>query len=162
MSLLIRFIQSETDEFHKNNVRLLISGDLSRLSKTLQSELVRVMKLTENNKRLIVNVALNYGSRAEILRAVKNIAENYKKDKIKLNQINEKMISKNLYNGEIMPDPDLLIRTSGEYRISNFLLWQIAYTEFYFTDTTWPDFSKSKLEKAIDYYYKRDRRFGGL
>ncbi len=162
MNLLLRFIKNEKENLQRNKIRLLVSGNLSKLNKSLQKEIDTVVDLTKNNKRLIVNVALNYGSREEILIAVKNIALDIKNNKIKLNQINEKLFKKNLYHGDILPDPDLLIRTSGELRISNFLLWQIAYSELYFTETFWPDFNEKKLRKAIDYYYARDRRYGGL
>ncbi len=162
MNLLARFIKDETEEFHKNNIRLLVSGDISKMPVNLQKEIKKVIDLTENNKKLIVNVCLNYGSRDEILRAVKNIAVDYKKNKLKLNNVDEKLFQKYLYNGDIMPDPDLLIRTSGELRISNFLLWQIAYSELYFTDTFWPDFNEKKFQKAVENYYNRNRRFGGL
>lgn len=162
MNLLARFIKDETKEFHENNVRLLVSGDIFRMPVNLQKEIKKVIDLTENNKKLIVNVCLNYGSRDEILRAVKNIAVDYKKNKLKLNNMDEKLFQRYLYNGALMPDPDLLIRTSGELRISNFLLWQIAYSELYFTDIFWPDFNENKFQKAVENYYNRNRRFGGL
>ena len=162
MNLLSQFIKSETENFHKNKIRLLLSGDISRFPQSLQKQIHKVIDLTKNNMKLIVNVALNYGSRNEILGAVKNIAQSYKNNKIKLTQITQKLFQKHLYYGDILPDPDLLIRTSGELRISNFLLWQLAYSELYFTKTLWPDFNAKKLEKTIEYYYKRSRRFGGL
>jgi len=162
LHLLGRFISTEKENFHKNKIRLLLSGDISRFPKVLQKQIQNVIELTKNNRKLTVNVALNYGSRNEILQVVRKIAVDYKKNKIKLDQINQRLIKENLYNGAILPYPDLLIRTSGELRISNFLLWQIAYSELYFTKTLWPDFNEKKLEKAIEYYYKRDRRFGGL
>jgi len=161
LDLLLKFIKTETDDFVKNGIRLLVSGDISKFSLRLQNEIKRVIELTKDNKALTVNIALNYGGRDEILRAVKNIISDYLSKKIKMDQIDEKLFSKYLYNGNILPEPDLLIRTSGEYRISNFLLWQIAYTELYFTKTLWPDFNERKFETAISNYYKRERRFGG-
>ncbi len=160
--LLSQFIRGETETFHKNKIRLLLSGDISRFPQSLQKQMQEVIDLTKNNKKLMVNVALNYGSRDEILLAVKNIAKEYKSNKIKLTQVTPKFFKKNLYHGSILPGPDLLIRTSGELRISNFMLWQIAYSELYFTKTLWPDFNAKKLEKAIEHYHKRSRRFGGL
>lgn len=162
MNLLSQFIKNEAENFHKNKIRLLLSGDISRFPQSLKKQIYKVIDLTKNNIKLIVNVALNYGSRNEILRAVKNIAQSYKNNKIKLTQITQKLFQKHLYYGDILPDPDLLIRTSGELRISNFMLWQLAYSELYFTKTLWPDFNAKNLEKAIEYYYKRSRRFGGL
>ena len=162
MKLLARFIMSEVDEFHKNDIRLLVSGDINRFSKKLQTAVTKVINLTKDNKRFILNVCLNYGSRDEILMAVKNIADDHKKSKLKISNINEELFKKYLYNGEIIPDPDFLIRTSGESRISNFLLWQIAYSELYFTKTLWPDFDEKKLKTAITAYKKRNRKFGGL
>ena len=162
MNLLVDFIQSERETFHKNNIRLLLSGDIKRLSKTLQKEINDLIELTKKNSKLIVNVALNYGAQEEIITAVKNIAEKHKKNKLKLNQINIKSFKNYLYNGKILPYPDLLIRTSGELRISNFLLWQIAYSELYFTKILWPDFSPSKFNQALERYTQRHRRFGGL
>ncbi len=162
MNLLLKFINNEKKDMHRNKIRLIVSGDLTRLNKNLQGAIKDVINLTKNNRRITVNVALNYGSREEILMAVKNIVSGCKKNRIKLNQINEQLFKKNLYYGDILPYPDLLIRTSGEQRISNFLLWQIAYSELYFTETFWPDFNEKKLQKAIDHYYRRERRFGGL
>lgn len=161
MNLLANFIQSERDNFHKNGIRLLISGDLSRFPGRLQKDINDTINLTENNNKLTVNVALNYGSRFEILKAVREIAEAYKKNKISLNQINEKKMENYLYNNGILPVPDILIRTSGELRISNYMLWQIAYTELFFIKVLWPDFNENTLKKIIDEYAQRERRFGG-
>jgi len=162
MKLLSRFIKKETEEFHRNNIRLLVSGDITVMPTGIRNEINRVIELTRNNTKFILNVCLNYGSRDEILNAVRSILKDFKKGKIKEERIDEKLFQKYLYNGELLPDPDLLIRTSGELRISNFLLWQIAYSEFYFTQTLWPDFNEQELEKAIEVYKKRNRRFGGL
>ncbi|MBU1077477.1 MAG: isoprenyl transferase [Spirochaetes bacterium] len=162
MKLLSRFIKKETEEFHRNNIRLLVSGDITVMPTGIRNEINRVIELTRNNTKFILNVCLNYGSRDEILNAVRSILKDFKKGKIKEERIDEKLFQKYLYNGELLPDPDLLIRTSGELRISNFLLWQIAYSEFYFTQTLWPDFNEQELGKAIEVYKKRNRRFGGL
>jgi len=127
----------------------------------VQKELSKTEKLSKNNKGLILNIALNYGSRQEIISAVKKIAEDIQKRKVKINKIDERLFSKYLYTKEL-PDPDLLIRTSGELRLSNFLLWQISYSELYFTPKFWPDFQKSDFLEAIADFKKRNRRFGGL
>ncbi len=162
MKMLSEFIRTEKEEFIKNGIRLLVSGETDKLPDYLQKDISGMIKESENNTRLVINIALNYGSRNEIINAVKNIASDVKKNKLSLKNINDDVFKKYLYNGDILPDPDLLIRTSGELRISNFLLWQIAYTELYFTKTPWPDFSPAHLRKAIDTFYKRNRRFGGL
>lgn len=161
MKLLAYFIQTERDDFHKNGVKLLLSGDISRFPGSLQKQIRDTLELTKNNKKLVINVCLNYGSRNEILQAVQGITQDYKKDRIKIKKINEKLFRNYLYNGRLLPDPDILIRTSGEYRLSNYLLWQIAYSELFFIDTLWPDFTENRLKQIIEQYYKRERRFGG-
>ncbi|EIA23737.1 Putative undecaprenyl diphosphate synthase [Candidatus Arthromitus sp. SFB-2] len=118
-----------------------------------------VINETKNNSKMVLTLAINYGARNEILRAVKNLAEDAKNSKLDIDDIDEKLFSKYLYTYDI-PDPDLLIRTSGEYRLSNFLLWQCAYTEFWYTDVFWPDFKKSDLYDALESFKKRKRRFG--
>lgn len=150
---LEKYLKNETEELVKNNVRLHPIGNLERLPPFLQKELSRVEKITRNNKGIILNLALNYGGRSDILNAVKSILENGPE------RINEKLFSKYLATSG-QPDPDLLIRTSGEMRISNFLLWQLAYTELWMTSTLWPDFKKEDLLQAILAYQKRERRFG--
>ncbi len=162
MRLLSNFIREEKEELLKDNIRILVSGEIEQLPGYLKKDIKNIIKESAKNERLIINIALNYGARYEILRAVKNIIKDVKNKKLKLERLNEQIFSNYLYNGDILPEPDFLIRTSGELRISNFLLWQIAYTEFYFTKTLWPDFDGKKLKRAIDRYYKRDRRFGGI
>lgn len=154
-SLLIYFLEKELAEFHKNNVKLKVLGDLSKFPSKVRTALDDACKLTENNTGLILNVALNYGARQEILCAFEKMTEKGIKNPT------EEDLSKFLYtHGQ--PDPDLLIRTSGEMRISNFLLWQIAYSEIYVTKKLWPDFGENDLKEAIIEYQKRERRFGAL
>lgn len=161
MSLLLEFLRKEIMELHKNNVVVKAIGNISELPRQCIDELSRAYELTKNNKGLCLNLALNYGARDEIKKAMINIACEVKKGNISLDAINEKLISDYLYTRGI-PDPDLLIRPSGEYRISNYLLWQIAYTEFWFSDIYWPDFKPIHLYSAILDYQSRDRRFGGV
>lgn len=161
MNLLVEYLRNEVEELHKNNVIISTIGDISKLPQVCQDELKAAFEKTKNNTGLTLNLALNYGSRDEIIRATKKIAEMVKNNEIKLEDIDEKLISSCLYTSD-MPDPDLLIRPSGEYRISNFLLWQIAYSEFWFSHIFWPDFKRNDLYKAIYDYQKRDRRFGGI
>lgn len=138
----------------KNGVRLMVSGKKEGVNKELIEEIEKTEKLTEGNDKITLNIAFNYGGRSEIVDAVNKIL----KDGV--TEVTEESFSKYMYRD--IPDPELLIRTSGEIRISNFLLWQIAYTELYITELTWPDFDESELEKALNTYMKRDRRFGGL
>ena len=155
MKLFERYLVSELENLHGNNIRLRMIGEFSRLPQTTKDKLKKVIHQTENNTGLTLNLAVNYGSRQEIVRAA-NLAFEKKGAKIK-----EADIGENLYTAG-MPDPDLVIRTSGEMRISNFLLWQIAYSEFYFTGTLWPDFKAEDLYEAIIDFQKRERRFGGV
>lgn len=155
MTLLGSYLKSELSSMIKNNISFRVLGDTSKLPEEIQNEIENVCKKTKDNTGLILNIALNYGSRQEILKAVKNIIEK------KIDNPTEQDISDNLYTGSL-PDPDLLIRTSGEMRISNFLLWQIAYSEIYVTDVLWPDFSEEEFYKAIVEYQKRVRKFGGI
>jgi undecaprenyl diphosphate synthase len=134
-------------------------GNMNELPDKTRKEVKRSIELTKNNKTLHLNIALSYGSRNEIVSAVKNIIDDYKKNKIDIEEINEESFKRYLYTCD-MPDPDLLIRTSGEIRLSNFLLYQLAYTEFYFTEVLWPDFNKNELIKAIENYQQRKRRYG--
>ncbi len=157
MSLLKEYIKKEVKELKKNNIRLNFIGDLSKFSDDIKNLLNNSMKITSNCNDLMLNIALNYGGRADILQAVKRIVS----EKISEEEINEELFSNYLYTKGIK-DPDLLIRTSGEYRISNFLLWQIAYTELYITDTLWPDFDKNEFKKALEDFSKRERRFGKI
>lgn len=161
MGLLVEYLVKELDEMHKNGVVVRTIGDISKLPENAKKCLFDSMEKTKNNEGLILNLALNYGSRAEILRAVQKISGEVKEGKINPEDITEEMISKNLDTGTV-PDPDFIIRTSGEERISNFLLWQIAYSEFYFTDVFWPDFDEKEYEKALLEYQNRKRRYGGI
>jgi undecaprenyl diphosphate synthase len=159
MNLLIEYMRKELNELNKNNVKVKILGDLSPLPKGTREEVEKAVSLTENNAGIQFNIALNYGSRAEIINACKEIAEDYKEGKITKEQITDDLISSYLFtSGDV--EPDLIIRTSGEKRLSNFLLWQGAYSELVFVDEMWPDFNSKHLEKAIIEFQKRDRRFG--
>ena len=155
MNLLATTIKNELSELHQNNVKLSFLGNLKQLNQELQNILSDAVETTKNNTGVNLNIAINYGSRDEITNAVKNIiSKGYKED-----EITQQLISNNLYTKDI-PDPDLLIRTSGEKRISNYLLWQIAYSEIYITDKYWPDFDKEELKLAIEEFAKRQRRWG--
>ena len=161
MRLLKKFLIEKRGLLEEKNIRLISIGERERLPKSVQKELNKTEELSKNNKGLILNIALSYGSRQEIIRAVRKIAEDAQKNKVKINKINEQLFSKYLYTVSL-PDPDLLIRTSGELRISNFLLWQLSYSEFYWTTKFWPDFQESDFLEAIAEFKKRNRRFGGL
>jgi undecaprenyl diphosphate synthase len=154
MSIFARVIDRELDELHRQGVQLRHVGRLEGISKRLQAKVHNAIDLTRNNDRIILNVAFNYGGRAEIVDAVRRII----RDNIAAEQVTEELISHYLYTE--CPDPDLIIRTSGEFRTSNFLLWQAAYAEYYVTPTYWPDFDKSELYKALLAYSQRDRRYG--
>ncbi|MDD4438430.1 MAG: isoprenyl transferase [Tissierellia bacterium] len=159
MNLLVEFVFKELENLHKNDVKITMMGNMNELPDKTRKEVKRSIELTKNNKTLHLNIALSYGSRNEIVSAVKNIIDDYKKNKIDIEEINEESFKRYLYTCD-MPDPDLLIRTSGEIRLSNFLLYQLAYTEFYFTEVLWPDFNKDELIKAIENYQQRKRRYG--
>ncbi|MGB6298921.1 MAG: isoprenyl transferase [Rivularia sp. (in: cyanobacteria)] len=159
MLLFEKMLRRELEEMHREGVRINFVGDLSALPKVLQNEMHRSMLETSNNKDVLFNVAVNYGSRKEIINACRQVAELVQKGEIKPEDIDDNLIEKNLYTADI-PAPDLLIRTSGEKRLSNFLLWQMAYTEMYFTDTLWPDFDKTAFKEALLSYQNRERRFG--
>lgn len=159
MSLLVNTIVSETDTLMKNNVRLLSIGDLNRLPNDAKRNIQDCIAKTSSNTGLKLVIALSYSARWEIIQAVKNIAQSVKNEEMQIEQIDEQVFSSALTTKE-MPDPDLLIRTSGELRISNFLLWQLAYAELYFTDCLWPEFTKEEFYKAIVEYQGRERRFG--
>ncbi|MDA8443054.1 MAG: isoprenyl transferase [Peptococcaceae bacterium] len=161
MNLLIEYLQKEVDDLHRNKVHIQAIGCIHDLPQEAQVELKRATELTCKNNGLILNLALNYGGRVEILDATRKIAALLKQGECRLEDINEEFFGRFLYTGG-MPDPDLLIRTSGEMRVSNFLLWQSAYTEFYVTETLWPDFSKAQLFKALLVYQQRERRYGAL
>lgn len=161
MNLLSTYLKNEISELHKNNVKLTAIGDTTALPSTCKRELKSAMELTKNNTGVNLNLALNYGSRSDIQNAIIDIVKDCKSGKIDIEDIDEDAI-KNYLSTKSIPDPDLMIRTSGEQRLSNFLLWELAYSEFYFTDVHWPDFNKFELQKAIYVYQNRDRRFGGL
>ncbi len=161
MNLLLEFLRNAERELDGSNVRIKVIGDINGLPEELQNEIERVEKFTSVNNGLNLNIALNYGSRFEILYAIKNIAKEIKDGKLSINDIDEKQMEQHLYTKGI-PEPDLLIRTSGEQRISNYLLWQCAYTEFWFTETLWPDFNESHIAEAIKAFEKRNRRYGGI
>jgi undecaprenyl diphosphate synthase len=159
MQLLVRTIRKEINDLMKNNVRLTIIGQLDELPTNPRKEMIEGIEKTKGNTGLNLNLALNYSSRQEIIDAVISIAKEVKNGLMNLEDINEIIISKKMYTKN-MPDPDLLIRTSGESRISNFLLWQLAYTELYITPVYWPAFRKKELYKAIIDFQCRERRFG--
>ena len=159
MTLLIRFLKSEQKELAENDIRLQVIGQMERLPENVQQALLEVMDLTRANSALQLNLALSYGSRAEITHMAKELARKSQSGQLDPDSISEDIIAENLYTRGI-PDPDLLIRTSGEMRISNFLLWQIAYAEIYVTPTYWPDFGKDEFYEILKDYQQRERRFG--
>ena len=159
MKLLVSALKKELKTLQSNNIKLDAIGNLDNLPTGVRKELTEVIEKTQTNSRMTLTLALSYGARDEIINAVKIISEKVKNNIISLDAIEESIINQHLYT-QNMPDVDLLIRTSGEHRISNFLLWQIAYAEFYFTDVLWPDFNEEDLYKAILSYKKRERRFG--
>ncbi len=160
---LMMLLQNYLDDYSKRadteNIRVKILGDITALSDGMQKSIIKCMERTKDNTGVTFNIALNYGGRDEIVKAVKNIAKEVKEGKVDINDIDEKLISNNLYT-KGMPDPDLLIRTSGEIRLSNFLPWQVVYSEFLFIDKNWPDFTEEDLDNAILEYQKRTRKFG--
>ncbi len=159
MKLLVSALKKELKTLQNNNIKLNAIGNLDSLPSGVRKELVEVIEKTQANSRLTLTLALSYGARDEIINAVKIISEKVKNNIISVDAIEESIINQHLYT-QNMPDVDLVIRTSGEHRISNFLLWQIAYAEFYFTDVLWPDFNEEELHKALLSYQKRERRFG--
>ena len=161
MKLLNNYLSDCLKNAKKNNMQVRIIGDKTRLSEDMQEKIAKLEEVSKQYDGLNLNVAINYGSRDEIVRVTKKIATKVKDGEIDPNDITIDMISENLDTKEI-PDPDLLIRTSGEERLSNYLLWQLAYSEFYFTDVPWPDFSKKDLEEAIEEYGRRNRRYGNV
>ncbi|MHB1106573.1 MAG: isoprenyl transferase [Lutibacter sp.] len=159
MALLVSSLRKELNTLVKNNIKLNTIGNIENLPEKAQVELAEVVEKTKNNTSLTLTLALSYGSREEIVNVIRNISKKVVNNQIELEEINENIINNHLYTFSL-PDVDLLIRTSGEKRISNFLLWQIAYAELYFTDTLWPDFRKENLFNAIIDYQQRERRFG--
>lgn len=161
MKLLNNYLDSSIKTSKKNNMKVKIIGDVTRLTADFQRKIHDLEEASKNNTGLNFQVAINYGSRDEIIRAVKALTKDVRKNDIAIDDIDEEIFSRYLDTRSI-PEPDLLIRTSGEQRLSNFLLWQLAYTEFYFTDVLWPDFNKKELQKAVEYYSKRNRKFGAI
>jgi len=159
MDLFMFVLTKEVKRLHKNNIRFQVIGDLSRFSDKLQASIKKSELLTLNNTGLVLSVAANYGGRWDIANAAKQLASQVQRNEISLDDINEDSLHKQTCLAEL-PELDLLIRTGGDYRISNFLLWQAAYAEFYFTETLWPDFNEEQFDKAIDVFDQRERRFG--
>ena len=159
MKLLSRFLKGELDEMLNNGIRFQTIGRIDKLPKYVQKRVQKTVEKTSRNKNMVLTLALSYGSRQEVSDAIQKIAKRIESGDLTSEKITEQIISDSLYTGG-MPDPDLLIRTSAEYRLSNFLLWQMAYTEFYFTPTLWPEFRKEEYLEAIEEYQKRERRFG--
>lgn len=159
MGLLRLYLRNEVGNLHKNGVRLRVIGERSRLAADIVDSIQHAEELTKANGRLSLSIALNYGGRQEIVSAARKLALEVKAGRLKPKEIDERLFSDSLYTADI-PEPDLLIRTSGEKRISNFLLWQLAYTEFVFVDTLWPDFSRADLERALIEFRGRERRYG--
>ena len=159
MELFISTLENEIHRMHEKGVRLRVIGDVSRFSARLQKAIKNAEALTKENQKLVLSIAANYGGRWDIVNSAKSIAAEVKAENIELAEIDESLFSTHLSTQGI-PDPDLFIRTGGEYRVSNFLLWQLAYTEMYFTDVYWPDFDKSEFKKALDAFNSRQRRFG--
>ncbi|WP_099468842.1 isoprenyl transferase [Konateibacter massiliensis] len=161
MTLLRNYMKTCTKTAAKNNMKVRVIGDKTRLDDDLQKSIANLEESSKNNDGLSFQVAINYGSRNEMLRAVKKIIQDKDENKLTIDEIDEEVFAQYLDTKDI-PEPDLLIRTSGELRLSNFLLWQLAYAEFYITDVLWPDFTKEELVKAIEQYNSRDRRYGGV
>lgn len=157
MGIFENVLEKETDELDANGVQIRHIGRIERLTPKLQEGVRAAIERTKHNDRIVLNVALNYGGRAEIVDAVRQIVA----EGVRPEDISEEMIGQRMYTGDL-PDPDLVIRTSGEFRTSNFLLWQSAYAEYYVTDTFWPDFDEGEIRKAIAYFGQRERRFGGV
>ncbi len=161
MKLLRNYMKNCIKTADKNHMRVRVIGDKTGLDSDIQESIARLEESSRNQDGLNFQIAINYGSRDEMLRGMKQMVQDYKEDKFVLNELDETKFNSYL-DTACIPDPDLLIRTSGEQRISNYLLWQLAYTELYFTDVPWPDFTKEELVKAIEDYNNRDRRFGGI
>ena len=159
LKLLEDYLDNQIQQFLEKNIRLIIVGNLDRVDEKLREKILALQDLTKENKALTLNVAFSYGSRQEIIDATKKIALAVSDNEINVDEIDENLFAKNLYQPD-MPDPDLLIRTAGDLRVSNFFLWQIAYTEFYFSEVYWPDFSKKNLINAIVSFNQRERRYG--
>lgn len=161
MKLLVQYLRKELDELHENKVCIKVLGDISRLPDECISEIHRAIEKTKNNTGIVMNMALNYGGRDEIIRGIKKLVLDEKEGKIGIDDITSDMFNNYLYTAN-MPDPDMIIRPSGEQRLSNFLLWQCAYSEFWYSNINWPDFNEKDLRKAIFDFQKRNRRYGGI
>lgn len=161
MKILVKSLKNEAKRLHENNIKFVTIGQIERLPEKCQKQISEVTELTKNNDRLQLCLALSYSGRWDITEAVKKLSEQVKAGHLNPEEINDELIGSHLSTAEV-PDPDLIIRTSGEYRISNFLLWQLAYSELYVTETFWPDFRREELYEAIKSYQKRDRRYGGV
>jgi len=161
MKLLVNSLRKEVSDLMKNNVRFTVIGDMNKFDQQIQNELINAIQNTKNNSGLNLNLALNYGSRQEILYATRKLVEKVTLGEIEIKDLSEDLFSQMLHTKDLI-DPDLLIRTGGEFRISNFLLWQIAYTEIHITDIYWPEFDKQDLMNAIYDYQNRERRFGEI
>ena len=161
MNLCLKLLTEEIKDLHNNQVKLQIIGDTLPLSLALKEAISNGTSLTANNNGLILNIAINYGGKWDIVNAIRQIAKKIQNSNLNIEDLNEKLVSSYLSLAQL-PDPDLLIRTSGEHRISNFFLWQSAYTELFFTDTLWPDFSIKEFQQALNFFNSRTRKFGGL
>ena len=161
MKLLRNYMKTCLKTAAKNDMKVRVIGDITRLDEDIQKRILELEEATKNNSGLNFQIAINYGSRDEMLRGMRKMYADLRDGKLQENEIDETHFEAYLDTKDI-PDPDLLIRTSGEQRLSNYLLWQLAYSEFYFTEVPWPDFHKEELEKAVEAYNKRDRRFGAL
>ena len=159
MNLLRQYLDSNFEELEKNDVRIRFIGERGMLDADIVNKMENLEKRTISNRSLVLQIALSYGSRQEIVNAVKKAAQKVKNGELAITDIDENEFSQMLYTAEV-PDPDLLIRTSGEQRLSNYLLWQLAYTELFFTNTLWPDFNKEELKSIIENYKTRERRYG--
>ncbi len=155
------FFDENIDGFMRDNVRVQVMGDISRLPEATQKVVKNALKKTKDNDRFVFNIALNYGSKQELVKATKEISKEVKDGNLDINDINEETISNHLYTSNL-PDVDLMIRTSGEQRLSNYLLYQLAYSEFIFTKTYWPDFKEKEFDECVEEYYRRNRRFGKI
>ena len=161
MRILVLYIKRELDKLYRNNIKLNILGDISKLHEIPRNEVEKAVEKTKNNTKMILNIALNYGGRDEIIHGIKEYLKDVEMGNITYEELNTDTFSNYLYT-KGQPDPDLIIRPSGEYRLSNFLLYQVAYAEFWYSDILWPDFNKNELYKAIIDYQNRNRRFGGI
>lgn len=161
MKILVQYITRELDKLHRNNIKIQILGDINKLPQFAKEEVIKAIEKTSANTNMVLNIGLNYGGRDEIIFGVKNILKDVKMGKMNIDDLNVNNFSDYLYTKN-QPDPDLLIRPSGELRLSNFMLYQIAYTEFWFSDVLWPEFTKKHLLLSIIDFQKRNRRFGGI